>query len=93
MADEDEIGESGCNETNLLNPSASTKSIRAGSLISGGAKKGGGKTKKGVKAARSFNYLTPATKKTFNYLRHAFTQAPIFQHFDPEQHIRIETKE
>ena len=29
-------------------------------------------------------------KKAFNHLWHAFTQASIFQHFDPEWHIRIE---
>ena len=37
------------------------------------------------------NYLTPAAKKAFDQLRQAFTEAPIFQHFDPEQYIRIET--
>ena len=37
------------------------------------------------------NYLTPDTKKAFDQLRQAFTEAPIFQHFDPEQYIRIET--
>ena len=91
VVDEDEVGESGGNEMNLLNTSASTRSTRAGYLIFGGAKKGGNNTKKGVKAAKDFDYLTPAAKKAFNYLRHAFTQAPILQHFDPERHIRIET--
>ena len=37
------------------------------------------------------NYLTPNAKKAFDQLRQAFTKAPILQHFDPEQYIRIET--
>ena len=36
-------------------------------------------------------FLTPSTKEAFNQLRQAFTEAPIFQHFDPECHIRIKT--
>ena len=65
-------GESGGNETNLSNLFASKKATKAGYLTSGGAKKGGSNTKKGVKAARAPYYLNPATKKVFNYLRHAF---------------------
>ena len=37
------------------------------------------------------NYLTPSTKRAFTQLRQAFTKVPIFQHFDLECHIRIET--
>ena len=37
------------------------------------------------------NYLTPDAKKAFDQLRQAFTEAPIFQHFDPERYIRVET--
>ena len=37
------------------------------------------------------NYLTPNAKRAFDQLRQAFTKAPILQHFDPEQYIRIET--
>ena len=37
------------------------------------------------------NYLTPDAKKTFDQLRQIFTEAPIFQHFDPEQYIQVET--
>ena len=33
------------------------------------------------------NYLTPDAKRAFDQLRQAFTKAPIFQHFDPEQYI------
>ena len=91
VAEKDEVGESDGNRTNLLNPSASTRSTGAGYLTSEGAKKSGDNTKKGVKAARGSDYLTPATKKAFNHLRHAFIQVPIFQYFDPEWHIRIET--
>ena len=32
-------------------------------------------------------YLTSGAKKTFNHLRHIFTQAPILQHFDSKCHI------
>ena len=91
VADEDEFGESGDNKTNLLNPFALTRSTGAGYLTSVGAKKDGGNTKKSVEAARGSNYLIPAAKKIFNHLRHVFIQALIFQHFDPEWYIRIET--
>ena len=37
------------------------------------------------------NHLTPDAKKAFDQLRQAFTKAPILQHFDPEQYIRVET--
>ena len=36
-------------------------------------------------------FLTPDAKIAFNYLRLAFTKAPILWHFDPECHIWIET--
>ena len=36
-------------------------------------------------------FLTPDARTAFNCLRLAFTEAPIFRHFDPECHIRIET--
>ena len=90
MVDEDEVDESNGNRTNLSNPFVSTRFTGVGSLTFGGATKGGGNTKKGVKAARSFDYLISAAKKAFNHLRHAFTQTSIFQHFDLEQNIRIE---
>ena len=32
-------------------------------------------------------YLTFGAKKAFNFLWHAFTQMPIFQHFNPKRHI------
>ena len=37
------------------------------------------------------NFLTSDAKKAFNHLRLAFIKAPIFQHFDLESHIRIQT--
>ena len=37
------------------------------------------------------NYLTPDAKKAFDQLRQAFIEAPIFQHFDPERYIWVET--
>ena len=36
-------------------------------------------------------FLTPGAKEAFNQLRQAFTKATIFQHFDLECHIQIET--
>ena len=36
-------------------------------------------------------FLTPDAKEAFNQLRQAFTEASILWHFDPEDHIRIET--
>ena len=89
VADENEIGESGGDETNLSNLSTSIWSIEAGYLTSRGTKRGGGNTKKDVEGVRGSDYLTPAAKKAFNHLWHAFTQAPIFQHFDSKQHIWI----
>ena len=77
VADEDEVNKIGSNRTNLSNLSASTRPTKASYLTFGGAKKGSGNTKKGVEAAKSFDYLTPATKKAFNHLRHAFVQVPI----------------
>ena len=62
-----------------------------GYLTLRGAKRSGGNTKKGVKAAKNSDYLTPAAKKAFYYIWHTFTQASILQYFDPEWHIRIET--
>ena len=93
VADEDEIGEgkSSKNRTHLSNPSASKKSTGVGYLTFGSAKKGGGNTKKSVKATKSSDYLIPAAKNALNYLRHTFTQAPILQHFNSEWHIWIET--
>ena len=62
-ADEDKIGESDDNGTNLLNPSASKTSTRVGYSTSRGAKKGGNNpkrngynTKKDVKASKDSNY-------------------------------------
>ena len=75
VADEDEVGESGGNRTNLSNPSV--RSTRARYLTSEGIKKDGGNTKKGVKAAKNSDYLTLAFKKSFNHLQHTFIQAPI----------------
>ena len=35
-------------------------------------------------------YLTPDAKQAFTQLRQVFTIAPIFRHFNPECHFRIE---
>ena len=37
------------------------------------------------------NYLIPDAKRAFDQLRQAYTEAPILQHFDPEQYIRVKT--
>ena len=70
MADKDKVvrGESDGNKTNLSNSFMSKKSTRAGYLTSGGAKRGEGNNKKGVKAAKTPNYLNSAAKKAFNHL-------------------------
>ena len=39
---------------------------------------------------KAIDYLTPNSKVAFNQLKKAFIKAPIFCHFDPEYHIRIE---
>ena len=84
VADRDEFDgdESSGNETNLSNPSTSKRSTRMRYPTSKGAKTSGSNTKKGVTAAKDSDYLSPATKKLFNHLWYAFTQAPIFQYFD-----------
>ena len=37
------------------------------------------------------DFLTPGAKLAFTELRQTFLKAPIFHHFNPERHIRIET--
>ena len=75
--DKDEIdeGESDSNETNLVNSFKSKRSTGTGYLTFGGIKKGGnnlqrggGNTKKCIKAAGGSKYLTPNIKKAFNYI-------------------------
>ena len=44
-----------------------------------------------IKAIEEPTFLISNTKKTFNKLRLAFIKALIFQYFNPESHIRIET--
>ena len=65
VVDEDQVDESGGNETNLSNSSTSTRSTSVGYLTSKG---GNGNTKKDIKAAKSSDYLIPAAKKDFNQL-------------------------
>ena len=96
--DKDEIDESIYNKTNLSNSSISKRSTRVSYLTFRGAKKGGYNPKRGgsniknyIKAARSSFYLILDPKNVFNHLRHMFIQAPIFQYFDSEQFIQIET--
>ena len=92
-ADKNEVGrgENISNKTNLSNLFTAKKFIRADYLTlkntkKGGnnPKKGGSNTKKSVKAAQGSNYLISGNKNLFSYLRHVFTQASIFQYFDPE---------
>ena len=70
IEDENKVGDSksGGNKRNLSYPSALKKSSGADYLTSGGAKRGNGNTKRGFKAVRGSDYLTPATKKAFNHL-------------------------
>ena len=44
-----------------------------------------------IRAIRKFTFLTPNAKNVFNHLRLVFIKAPIFQHFDLESYIQIET--
>ena len=90
---EDEFcgSQSNINEINLSNLLGLKMFIKADYLTSKGAQKGSGNMKKGGKAAKGLDYLTPDTKKTFNHILYTFIQAPIFQYFDLKWHIRIET--
>ena len=78
------------------------KLLKTGKLSKSGNSKGKklAKSKKPSNSGNSPNYdtteaglsfLTPEARAAFNRLRLAFTKAPIFRHFDPECHIRIET--
>ena len=54
------------------------------------------KTHKSKKLSKSKNtvgsgFLIPKTKLAFTQLRQVLLKAPIFYHFNPERHIRIET--
>ena len=40
---------------------------------------------------KTISYLIPDAKQAFTQLRQAFIKAPIFQHFNPKCHIRVET--
>ena len=84
-------GKGSDNKINLSNLSMSKKSIGASYLTFENTKRGGSNIKKSIKAARNSNYLNPDTKKTFNFLQHAFTQAFAFKHFDPKWQIWIKT--
>ena len=42
-------------------------------------------------ATGELTFLISDTRKVFNQLKQAFIKAPIYRHFDPECHIRIET--
>ena len=42
-----------------------------------------------IRATRKFIFLTPNTKKIFNYLRQAFIKALILQYFNLKNHIWI----
>ena len=68
VVNENGVGESGGNETNLSNLSVLTRSTGAGYITSGDTKRGGGNTKKSVEATKGSDYLTSAAKKAFNQL-------------------------
>ena len=78
MANKDEVG--GGNSNGIKSIITSKKSTKADYL-----------NFEGTVGARDFRYLIPDVKKVFNHLRHAFTKAPILQHFDPERYIRVKT--
>ena len=62
--------------------SKSQKSAKSGKNLS----KSGNLPNFGAKKA-GLSFLTPKARAAFNYLWLAFTEALIFQHFDPECHI------
>ena len=75
------------------------KSAKSWKLSKSGKSKGE-KSKKTPKSGNSPNFdakntgpsfLTPKARSASNRLQSAFTKVPIFWHFDPECHIRIET--
>ena len=87
----DKFGKGDCSENEAKRASASTKefteadypssnyiSYTVSNIVSNSAK-------------NVSNYLTPDANKAFNQLCQAFTEAPILQHFDPKQYIRIKT--
>lgn len=85
--EKNEIGDSGSNDIKFTFTIMSKKSTRADYLTS----KGNINTKKDTNGAKNFRYLPPDAKHIFNLLWQAFTKAHIFQHFDLERHIRVET--
>ena len=90
-----EFGKSNCgkDEARILIASSVSKKLTRAGYLSSGAKKDDQAIKRGGKSARGSEYLTPDAKKAFNFLQHTFIQALIFQHFDLEWHIQIETHE
>ena len=74
-ADDNEVVDSGSDRANKTVRNLSKKSTRMPN----------------IGATKEPNFLTPNAKKTFNHLRLAFIEAPIFRYFDPESHIRIKT--
>ena len=78
-ADDDEVvGGGGKADNKNLSKSKKSKNVKSGVQTCLGAT---GKP----------TFLTLDTRKAFNQLRQAFTEAPIFRHFDLKFHIRIET--
>ena len=52
----------------------------------------GTKVQKSSKSKKTESgFLISGARKAFTKVRQAFIKAPIFQHFDPEHHIRVET--
>ena len=92
-------GGGGVEITKKSGKSKGEKSAKSRKSSKSGKSKGE-KSKKPPKSGNSPNFgatesgpsfLTPEARSAFNRLRLAFTEAPIFQYFDSECHIRIET--
>ena len=75
----------------ILSASSMSKKSTGASYLTFNAKKSDEGGKRGGKDARGSKYLTLDTKKALNFLRHPFTQASIFYHFDLERQIYIGT--
>ena len=94
----DEVDEFGGDDVEHAKKSGKSKvqkSAKSQKLSKSGKSKGE-KLKKLLKSGNSPNFdakntgpsfLTPEARSAFNWLRLAFTEAPILWHFDPECHI------
>ena len=87
----DEFGRSDYNENKMRKTSTSTKEPTKADYLSFDHISYAVNNFVSNSAKNVSNYLTPDAQKAIDQLRQTFTKAPILQHFDPEQYIRVET--